>query len=185
MSRSLNYAQVIMEFDVDRKVFSMDFNGELKLYKLGSVGASAGRFVVDNSNTLSSTPQIWGVATIETNFSFLEQYGVFMFAKGTFQLNLTEHQKVETLTLRGLDGGADVTRTFTLAAHTFAIEMVGEARVRPLGTNTDLVKSPGLSISILVLVDLRCFLQRNFPMASEVPTRVQYYRSFSHSDRPR
>ena len=136
-------SQIIMEFDKDRKVFSLDFNGELKLYKLGSVGASAGRFVIDNSNTLSEVPQIWGVATIETNFSFLEQFGLFMFAKGTFQLNLTEHQKIGTLTLRGLDGGADVTRTFTLEAYTFAIEMLGEARVRPPGSGTDLVKLNG------------------------------------------
>ena len=90
-----NVLSELLSYD-DRKVFSLDFNGELKLYKLGSVGASAGRFVIDNSNTLSEVPQIWGVATIETNFSFLEQFGLFMFAKGTFQLNFTELHWIRT-----------------------------------------------------------------------------------------
>ena len=73
-------AEVIMEIDTVREVFTLDFNGQLKLYQLGAVGSSAGRFVLDNSNTLSDSVQIWGVATLETNFSFLEDFGVFLFA---------------------------------------------------------------------------------------------------------
>ena len=51
------------------------------------------------------------MATLETNFTSLEPYGIFLFAKGTFQINTTGVTKTETITLKGIgDGGADVTR---------------------------------------------------------------------------
>ena len=131
--------EIIMEFDTTRRVFQLDFNAQLKLYKLGSVGAVAGRFVVDNSRTVSDNIQIWGVAALRTNFSFLEQYGLYLSAEGTLQLNLTSQEKTETLTFKGLDGGADVTETFVLAPELFAIELVGFARIRPPGTSLSLI----------------------------------------------
>ena len=90
-------AAVTLEIDPARKVFELSFSGQLKIIKLGTVGATAGRFVLDMSNTLSNTPQFWGVATLETNFSSLEQYGLFLFAKGTLQINTTDFKKTETL----------------------------------------------------------------------------------------
>ena len=95
-------ADVTLEIDLDRKVFTLTFSGQLKLIKLGTVGATAGRFVLDMSNTLSHIPQFWGVATLETNLSALEQYGIFLFGKGTLQINTTQFTKTETLTLPGL-----------------------------------------------------------------------------------
>ncbi|MDB4600633.1 hypothetical protein OAG97_02815, partial [Akkermansiaceae bacterium] len=135
--------EIIMEFDTERSVFSLDFNAQLALYKLGSVGAVAGRFVVDNSRTVSDNIQIWGVAALRTNFSFLEQYGLYLSAEGTLQLNLTSQEKTETLTFKGLDGGADRTETFVLAPELFAIELVGFARLRPPGAETDLISLEG------------------------------------------
>jgi len=135
--------EIIMEFDTTRRVFQLDFNAQLALYKLGSVGAVAGRFVVDNSRTVSDNVQIWGVAALRTNFSFLEQYGLYLSAEGTLQLNLTSQEKTETLTFKGLDGGADRTETFVLAPELFAIELVGFARIRPPGTTTDLMSLEG------------------------------------------
>ncbi|MDC0296391.1 hypothetical protein OAK95_01935, partial [Akkermansiaceae bacterium] len=135
--------EIIMEFDTERSVFSLDFNAQLALYKLGSVGASAGRFVIDNSRTVSDNIQIWGVAALRTNFSFLEQYGLYLSAEGTLQLNLTSQEKTETLTFKGLDGGADRTETFVLAPELFAIELVGFARLRPPGAETDLISLEG------------------------------------------
>ena len=95
-------AQVRLEIDTARSVFTLTFAGQLKLIKLGTVGATAGRFVLDTSNTLSNIPQFWGVATLETNFSTLEQYGIFLCGKGTLQINTTQFTKTETLTLPGL-----------------------------------------------------------------------------------
>jgi len=137
-------AQATLEIDSARKVFELSFSGQLKIIKLGTVGATAGKFVLDMSNTLSSAPQFWGVATLETNFKALEQYGVFLFAKGTLQINLTEFQKTETLTLTGLGpNGTDLTRTFVLPKLSFSLELVGQVRIRPPGAQTDLVRMQG------------------------------------------
>ena len=96
------------------------------------------------SNTLSNKPQFWGVATLDTNFSALEQYGIFLFAKGTLQVNTTDFQKVETLTLPGLGpNGADLQRTYTLRPTSFALELVGQLRLQPPGTSADLVRLQG------------------------------------------
>ena len=83
--------------------------------QLGTVGATAGRFVLETGDAIDPNPRFWGVATLETNFSALEPYGIFLFAKGTLQINTTDQTQTETLTLPGLgEGGADVTRTFML-----------------------------------------------------------------------
>src|SRR2546425_1666067 len=137
-------AQATLEIDAARKVFTLSFSGQLKIIKLGTVGATAGKFVLDMSNTLSPAPQFWGVATLETNFKVLEQFGVFLFAKGTLQINTTEFKKTETLTLAGLGpNGTDLTRTFVLPALSFSLELVGQLRIRPPGTQTDLVRMQG------------------------------------------
>jgi len=137
-------ADITLEIDSNRNVFTLTFSGQLKLIKLGTVGATAGRFVLDMSNQLANGPQLWGVATLETNFSALEPYGIFLFGKGTLQINTTHQTHVETLTLKGLgNGGTDLTRTFTLRPQSFSVELVGQLRVRPPGTTTDLVRLQG------------------------------------------
>ncbi|HEX4527586.1 MAG TPA: hypothetical protein VH108_12695 [Gaiellaceae bacterium] len=137
-------ADVTLEIDTARNVFTLTFSGQLKLIKLGTVGATAGRFVLDMSNTLSSGPQLWGVASLETNFSALEPYGIFLFAKGFLEINTTEQTHVETLSLPGVGtGGADLVKTFTLRPQSFALELVGQLRVRPPGTTTDLIRLQG------------------------------------------
>ena len=137
-------ANVVFEINPDRKLFILTFDGQLTLIKLGTVGSTSGRFVLDLGDGTSSTPGFWGVATLETNFTSLEQYGLFLFAKGTFQINTTGVQKTETITLKGIgDGGADVTRTFVLEAGSFAVELVGQARVRAPGSTSDLLLLQG------------------------------------------
>ncbi|MCX5670553.1 MAG: hypothetical protein NTU94_04440, partial [Planctomycetota bacterium] len=86
-------AQVTMEIDAARKVFTLEFNGQLTLIKLGTVGATSGRFVLDMSGTVSSLPQFWGVMTLETNFKEFEQYGIFISGKGMVQVNITAYEK--------------------------------------------------------------------------------------------
>ena len=131
-------ATVILEIDAARRVFTLSFTGELKIIKLGTVGATAGRFVLDMSGTASTSPQFWGVATIDTNFQALEQYGLFLLANGTLQVNLTGTQKIETIELPGFGS-----RTYTLKANSFSLELVGQVRVRPPGSTTDLVRMQG------------------------------------------
>ncbi|HEX6130266.1 MAG TPA: hypothetical protein VF044_00950, partial [Actinomycetota bacterium] len=137
-------AEVVLEIDSARGVFVLTFVGQLKLIGLGTVGATAGRFVLDTSDGLGVVPQFWGVATLETNFAELEQYGLYLSGKGTLQVNTTDTEKVETITLPGLGpNGEDVTRTYTLRPTSFALELVGIARVRPPGSTTDLVRLEG------------------------------------------
>ncbi len=137
-------AEVVLEIDTARSLFTLTFAGQLSIYKLGTVGATSGRFVLDMGDGLSSVPQFWGVATLETNFSTLEQYGLKLFAKGTLQINLTGRTKTETLTLRGLgEGGTDLTRTFVLNPYSFGVELVGQAIVTVPGTTTELMRIQG------------------------------------------
>jgi len=73
--------------------------------------------VLDMGDGLNSVPKFWGVATLETNFSTLEQFGIFLSAKGTLQINTTQQTKVETITLPGIGpNGSDAARTFHAAA---------------------------------------------------------------------
>lgn len=137
-------ASAVFEADFERKVFTLAFSGQLKVIKLGTVGATAGLFVLDTSNTLSDLPQFWGVATLETNFEGLEQFGIFLYAKGTLQVNTTEFTKIETLTLPGIGpNGSDATRVFELPPLSFSLELAGLLRLRPPGTDTDLVRMQG------------------------------------------
>ncbi|HEY3484830.1 MAG TPA: calcium-binding protein, partial [Ilumatobacteraceae bacterium] len=149
-------ANVLIELDFARQVFSLDFNGQLRVIGLGTIGSTAGRFVLDTSSGV----KFWGVMTVETDFSALEPYGVFLFGKGTIAINTTSEDKCETLTLPGLatsqsttipcdapptsfGAGTGSTRTFLIAAQSFLIEVVGQARIRPPGTDTDLVRLQG------------------------------------------
>ena len=137
-------AEVVLEIDTARKLFTLTFAGQLSIYKLGTVGATSGRFVLDMGDGLSSVPQFWGVATLETNFTSLEQYGLHLFAKGTLQINLTGVTRTETLTLRGLgEGGTDLTRTFVLNPYSFGLELVGQAIVKVPGHRHRADADPG------------------------------------------
>ena len=137
-------AEVVLEIDTARSLFKLTFVGQLSIIKLGTVGATAGVFVLDMGDGLTQAPQFWGVATLETNFSALRPLGLDMFAKGTLQINLTGSTKVETLTLPGLgEGGTDLVRTFTLNPYSFAVEVLGQAIVRVPNTTTELLRVQG------------------------------------------
>ena len=155
-------AEVLILIDTERHVFSLDFNGQLKVIGLGTIGSTAGRFVLDTNQGV----KLWGVMTVETDFSTLEPYGIFLFGKGTIAVNTTNEAKCETLTLPGLatpqtttipcvapptpfGAGTGATRTFLIEPQSFLIEIVGQARIRPPNTTTDLVRlSGGFVLSI-------------------------------------
>ena len=137
-------ARVILEIDSARRVFTLTFDGQLSLIKLGTVGATSGRFVLDMGDPSSSAPQFWGVATLETNFSALQPLGISMFAKGTLQINTTGQVKNETLVLKGLGGGgSDLTRSFTLQPFSFGVALVGQLILSIPGTTTELFREQG------------------------------------------
>jgi Ca2+-binding RTX toxin-like protein len=132
------------EMTTDRKVLTLDLSGQLSLIKLGTVGATAGHFVLDLTDGLLNKPQLWGVLTLQTNFSVLEPYGLFLYASGTLQVNTTDYAKTETLTLPGLgSGGTNLTRTYNLAPNTFSLELVGQALVKIPGTDSELFRLNG------------------------------------------
>ena len=137
-------AETTLEIDSARKVIELSFSGQLTLIQLGTVGATAGRFVLDLSGELSVLPQFWGVMRLETNFSELEQIGVFISGEGTLMVNTTAYEKTETLTLPGIGANdEDVTRTFELPQLSFMIELVGWMRLRPPGLGSDLFRMQG------------------------------------------
>src|SRR5262249_39976433 len=86
LSEPLMSVEAEAELDIDavRKVFTLSFDGQLSIIKLGTVGSTSGRFILDTSGS-DNTPKFWGVATLQTNFQVLEQYGLFFNVKGTLQ----------------------------------------------------------------------------------------------------
>ena len=137
-------AQVTLEIDPTHKVVKLTFDGQLSLIKLGTVGATSGRFILDMGDPSNPVPQFWGVATVETNFSKLKPYGLDVSAKGVLQINLTGQDRTETLTLKGLgNNGEDVTRTFNLAAGSFGIQMTGQLIVSIPTTGVELMRVSG------------------------------------------
>src|SRR5262249_30395605 len=90
-------AEVELDIDTDRKVFPLPFDGSLWIIGLGTVGAPAGRFILESPHDGDDFPRFWGVATIETNFSALEPYGIFLSASGTLQINQTGDPHKEVL----------------------------------------------------------------------------------------
>ena len=61
-------------------------------------------FVLQTSSDLSSV-QFWGVAAVQTNFDFLQQYGIFLSGSALIEINTTSTTKTETLSLEGVPGG--------------------------------------------------------------------------------
>ncbi|HSO69543.1 MAG TPA: hypothetical protein VLQ67_07855, partial [Arachnia sp.] len=132
-------AEVILEIDLARTAFILTFQGQISVYGLGAIGATAGRFVLvmgdENTNPMYPVPQLWGVASIETNFEELEQYGLYISGSAQLRINLTNEVKTETLTLKGVGpGGTDLTETFVLQPFSFGFQILGQLIVAPGGT---------------------------------------------------
>ncbi len=106
--------KVVLEIDYVRSIFTLDMSGTIRLYKIGNIASGAGRFILDASNSFSSVPQFWGVLKFQTNFAFLEPYGVYLYGSAMLQINATGETKVETLTLEGIPG--DVIHTIDNAS---------------------------------------------------------------------
>ena len=130
--------------DPGHTVFSLSFGGQMSIYGLGTVGATSGIFTLDMSNTLSSVPQLWGAATLATNFSGLQKYGITIDATGTLEINTTEQEHIETLTLPGLGpNGSTATQTFDLQPLSFELALGGILAIQPPGSPSPLLSLNG------------------------------------------
>ncbi|MBN1698527.1 MAG: DNA/RNA non-specific endonuclease, partial [Spirochaetales bacterium] len=97
--------------------FTMDVNGSLAIQPLGTIASMAGRLVVDNTG---GGCDVWGVLKVETNFSFLEQIGIYLDAEVLIWLNTADVTKTETIELPGIGE-----RTYELPANSFSIQALG------------------------------------------------------------
>ena len=130
--------------DPGHVVFTLSFGGQMSIYGLGTVGATSGIFTLDMSNTLATVPQLWGAATLATNFSGLQKYGITIDATGTLEINTTEQEHVETLTLPGLGpNGSTATQTFDLQPLSFELALGGILAIQPPGSPSPLLSLNG------------------------------------------
>ena len=82
----------------------LEASGTIKVIKLGNLASGAASFVLETGDGLEDL-EFWGVASFATNFSFLEQYGVFMQGSALLQINTTSREQKETISLEGIPGG--------------------------------------------------------------------------------
>ncbi len=132
-------ASVVLEIDYTRLLFILTFAGQIDVYGLGTLGAASGRFVLlvgdETTNPMHPVPQFWGVATVETNFEALEQFGIHLDGSAQLRINLTNEVKTEIITLPGVGpGGSDLTETFVLQPFSFGFQILGQLVVAPGGT---------------------------------------------------
>ncbi|MHC5112264.1 MAG: beta strand repeat-containing protein, partial [Planctomycetota bacterium] len=104
--------------------FTLDFSATMRLIYLGNIASATGRLVLVTGN---DTPQFWGVISLETNFEKLIPLGIEVDLFATLQINVTNQEKTETITLEGqAEGGGDLTETYVLAPNLFRIDAAGK-----------------------------------------------------------
>src|SRR6185503_20553679 len=86
------------------KRFSLDAAGTIKIIKIGNIGSAAARFILQTGDTVSGSPEFWGVAKIQANLDFLKNYGIFVEGSAMLQINTTPTVKTETISLEGIPG---------------------------------------------------------------------------------
>ena len=113
--------------EVTETRFTLDFRGTMRMIYLGNIATAAGRMVLVISSDSEEAPQFWGVFSLETNFEKLLALGIETDLFATLQINTTDQERVETITLEGqATGGGDLVETYTLAPNLFRIEAAGK-----------------------------------------------------------
>ena len=84
--------------------FELTASGTVSVIKLGNIASGAATFILQTTTDLSSV-EFWGVAAVQTNFDFLQQYGIFLSGSALIEINTTDATKTETLSLEGIPGG--------------------------------------------------------------------------------
>ena len=115
-------------------VFTLSFTGELKIIKLGTVGATAGRFVLDMSDTPVRHPAVLGRRDARHQLPGARAVRPLPASRrARSRSTRPATQKIETLTLPGLGaGGADLTR-LTLRPTASRSSSSARLRLRPPG----------------------------------------------------
>ena len=85
--------------------FELTASGTMTVIKLGNIASGAAVFILQTSDGLSNI-EFWGVAAIQTNFDFLQQYGIFLSGSALIEVNTTSSAKVVPLSLEGVPGDA-------------------------------------------------------------------------------
>ena len=137
-------ADIKLVIDPSRGVLTLTFSGQMSVIELGTVGATSGFFVLDTGAGFSNGPQLWGVASMQTNFSKLQAFGLTIFASAYLEINTTGTEHVETISLAGLGpGGGPLVQTYDLQPFTFAIAAAGELKVSIPQTSVTLLDVNG------------------------------------------
>ena len=127
-----------------RAACSPDLLGPDVGHRAGTVGATSGFFVLDTGAGFSNGPQLWGVASMQTNFSKLQALGLTIFASAYLEINTTGTEHVETISLAGLGpGGGPLVQTYDLQPFTFAVALAGELKVSIPQTSVTLLDVNG------------------------------------------
>ena len=83
--------------------FELTASGTITVIKIGNIASGAADFVLQTGNSLSDL-EFYGVAAIQTNFDFLQQYGVYLSGMALLEINTTSTTKAVTLSLAGVPG---------------------------------------------------------------------------------
>ena len=137
-------ADIKLVIDPARGLLTLTFSGQMSVIELGTVGATSGFFVLDTGAGFSNGPQLWGVASMQTNFSKLQALGLTIFASAYLEINTTGTEHVETISLAGLGpGGGPLVQTYDLQPFTFAVALAGELKVSIPQTSVTLLDVNG------------------------------------------
>ncbi|MEI7701234.1 MAG: hypothetical protein WCK86_15650, partial [Planctomycetia bacterium] len=104
---------------------TLDFDGSASMIYLGTIGATAGRFVMLTS--IDEGFQFWGVARIDLNLEKLQPLGIDADLFALLVINTSSSAKTETITLKGqAKDGSDLIDTYKLQPLLFGIEAAGD-----------------------------------------------------------
>ena len=84
-------------------VFTLSASGTVSVYKLGNVASGAAYFVFNASAGLT-TPELYGVLKLDTNFGFLKPYGITAQATAVLEANTTSTIQTVQIALTGIPG---------------------------------------------------------------------------------
>ena len=121
-------------------VIQLTFSGQMTVIELGTLGATAGDFILDLG---PSGPNLWGVATVSASYPGLVAAGIILTASGTLEINTSSQVQNVTLQLPTGAGGAEQAAPYTLQPTSLEIAVTGQAALRPPGTSTDLLDLTG------------------------------------------
>ena len=83
--------------------FTLSTTGTVDVYKVGNVASGAAYFVLNTGNGLT-TPELYGVLKLDTNFGFLIPYGITAQATAVLEVNTTPSVQTVQIALAGIPG---------------------------------------------------------------------------------